>query len=249
VSVSGPSIEVLAETGSTNADVLARLRAGDAVSEGQWLVALRQTAGRGRLGRSWDDGAGNFMGSTPVRCGAGDPPAATLALVAGLALHETCAPLAPGVDLRLKWPNDLMAGGVDGAGKVAGILLERQGDCVVIGIGVNLSVAPPLADRKTAALAGFGEVPELERFARLLADAFAAELARWRLAGLPALLRRWQAAAHPAGTMLTVQGPGNEAVHGTFAGLADDGGLQLRLADGTTQVVHSGEVQLAAKGD
>ena len=60
-------IQTVAETGSTNADLAARLRSGERVGEGDWLVADRQVAGRGRQGRPWSDGAGNFMGSTVVR--------------------------------------------------------------------------------------------------------------------------------------------------------------------------------------
>ncbi|HNJ48148.1 MAG TPA: biotin--[acetyl-CoA-carboxylase] ligase, partial [Novosphingobium sp.] len=101
-------IRFIPETGSTNADLAARLSAGEAVPEGEWLVADRQSAGRGRQGRTWFDGMGNFMGSTVVRPGPGDPPISTLALVAGLAVHETVAPLIPPPQrAMLKWPNDV----------------------------------------------------------------------------------------------------------------------------------------------
>ena len=110
--------------------------------EGHWLVADRQTAGRGRQGREWFDGAGNFMGSTVVHPAFGDPAPGSLALLAGLALHRghrhapATAPRA-----MLKWPNDVMIGNA----KLAGILLEREGDTVVVGIGVNLVSAPRIA--------------------------------------------------------------------------------------------------------
>ncbi|MFC3214689.1 biotin--[acetyl-CoA-carboxylase] ligase [Novosphingobium panipatense] len=100
-------IEVIAETGSTNAELSGRLAAGDRVPEGHWLVADRQTAGRGRLGRSWDGDAGNFMGSTVVRVTSADPAPASLALLSGVAVHETAALFAP-EGLMLKWPNDLL---------------------------------------------------------------------------------------------------------------------------------------------
>src|SRR3546814_20575349 len=89
------------------------------------------------------------MGSTVVQLRAGDPIAATLALVAGVALARTVATLAPMVDFQLKWPNDVL---IDGA-KCSGILLERTGNAVVIGMGVNLVSAPELSDRPTACLA------------------------------------------------------------------------------------------------
>ena len=75
-------IEYISVTGSTSADLAARLRAAEQVPEGHWLIADRQTAGRGRLGRKWQDGAGNFMGSTVVHTMYSDPPPSTLALVA-----------------------------------------------------------------------------------------------------------------------------------------------------------------------
>jgi BirA family biotin operon repressor/biotin-[acetyl-CoA-carboxylase] ligase len=95
------------------------------------LIADRQTAGRGRMGRDWLDGAGNFMGSTVVHPRFGDPPPSSLALLAGLAMHEVVsAYLPPPHRVMLKWPNDVMIG----SAKLAGILLERVGDAVVVGL-------------------------------------------------------------------------------------------------------------------
>lgn len=232
-------IHYLAETGSTNADVAARIRAGDYLPEGDWLVADRQTAGRGRQGRAWFDGAGNFMGSTVVHRRHGDPDGATLALVAGLAVQEAVAKhLIAGQQSCLKWPNDVLIG----AAKLAGVLLERVEDSVVIGIGVNIASAPDLPDRKTIAL----EAPDRDLFAAELARQFDLELDRWRSFGLPPILSRWLAAAHPLGTPLDVGEPGEAPLRGTFAGLNDEGALLLRLADGSTRVIHAGEVRLAA---
>lgn len=232
-------IEIVAETGSTNSDLLGRLRGGAVVPEGYWLVADRQTAGRGRQGRDWFDGVGNFTGSTVVHLRAGDPAAQTLALIAGLALHEAVAWHVPEAStLRLKWPNDLLAKNA----KVAGILLEAQDNAVVVGIGVNLVSAPELPDRASAALSDFCTAPGRDVFAQDLARSFEAELARWREAGLAAVIRRWTALAHPLGTPLTVDAPGGESLAGAFAGLAPDGALQLRLADGTMRAIHAGDV-------
>jgi BirA family transcriptional regulator, biotin operon repressor / biotin---[acetyl-CoA-carboxylase] ligase len=230
-------IETTAETGSTNADLLARLRGGERVVEGHWLIADRQTGGRGRQSREWLDGAGNFMGSTVVNRAAGDPPVQSLALVAGLAVREACLPhIAPGAKLLLKWPNDLL---LDGA-KLAGTLLEGEGDFVVIGIGVNLVAAPEIPGLRTAAL---GNVPR-DRFAASLAAAFATELQRWRSHGLATLLSRWLCVAHPPGTPLAVHDPTGNRLSGIFDGLADDGALQLRLADGSVRTIHAGDITL-----
>ncbi|WP_296680850.1 biotin--[acetyl-CoA-carboxylase] ligase [Novosphingobium sp.] len=235
-------IKTVPVTGSTNADLAARLAAGERITEGYWLVADRQSAGKGRHGRTWFDGAGNFMGSTVIHVGRCDPPAGTLALVAALAVAEAVTSyLAPPHRVVLKWPNDVLVGNA----KLAGILLEMVGGSVIAGIGVNLKAAPVLSDRDTATLAKFGAPPDRDLFAANLASHLDAEVARWRVYGLEAVLARWQALAHPAGTPLRIGEPGEETLHGTFAGLAADGALQLRLANGTTRTIHAGEVRLA----
>jgi len=235
-------IRTVSQTGSTNADLLAALRSGERVGEGDWLVADRQNAGRGRQGRDWFDGTGNFMGSTIVRLSPRDPSPATLALVTGVAVHEAVLPLlAEASALTLKWPNDLLYAGA----KLAGILLERQDDAIVVGIGVNLAAAPKLPDRATIALAELGPVPSRDFFAQSLATHFAAELDRWRTYGLEPLIRRWEAAAHRSGTALTVNPPGETAICGCFAGLSPEGSLRLRLDNGSERVIHAGDVMLA----
>ncbi|MEY4160675.1 MAG: hypothetical protein RLZZ136_1296 [Pseudomonadota bacterium] len=236
-------LELLATADSTNSELSVRLARGEGVVEGNWLIAERQTAGRGRQGRAWFDGLGNFMGSTVVHATAGDPPLASLALVAGLAVHQAVSAYVPPPSLpQLKWPNDVLVGGA----KLAGILLERVGDAVVVGIGVNLAIAPDLPDRRTLALSAFGPAPDRLHFADALAHCFAEDLARWRSYGLGPVIARWQAAAHPLGTPLLVGEAEDVPLAGTFAGLTDDGALQLQLADGTRRVVHAGEVRLAS---
>ncbi len=230
-------IHTIPETGSTNADLAARLRGGEAVPEGFWLVADRQTAGRGRQGRAWLDGSGNFMGSTVVHPGFGDPPANSLALLAGLAVFEVTSPLLPEPHrVMLKWPNDVLVG----RAKLAGILLEREGEAVIVGIGVNLANAPKLPDRETVALSALGTNPGRDAFAEALARQFTLEVERWRTYGLESIVNRWLAAAHPKGTPLQADG-----LAGAFAGLTPEGALQLRLADGSTRTIHAGEVNLA----
>ncbi|MFT4026397.1 MAG: biotin--[acetyl-CoA-carboxylase] ligase [Novosphingobium sp.] len=230
-------IETVPETGSTNADLAARLARGDGVAEGAWLVADRQTAGKGRLGREWQDGAGNFMGSTLVHLRGGDPSPETLALVAGLAVHDL---VAAKVAAMLKWPNDVLVGGA----KLAGILLERAGNSVIVGIGVNLTKAPQVEGRETIALADLGHQAGRDGFAAALAQQFAADLDRWRSFGLGPIIGRWIAAGHPVGTPLEVDDEGRR-LSGTFAGLTDTGALQLRLADGSLRAIHAGEVRIA----
>ncbi|HEV7340120.1 MAG TPA: biotin--[acetyl-CoA-carboxylase] ligase [Sphingopyxis sp.] len=230
-------MEQVAQTGSTNADLLARLASGEQVGEGHWLIADRQTAGRGRLGRDWNDGQGNFMGSTVVHLTVGDPSAATLALVAGVALAKTVAALAPNINAQLKWPNDLLIGGA----KCAGILMERTGNSVVIGVGVNLVAAPILPDRATATLADKGAAIDRDHFSGALGIAMIDALWTWRQEGVASIVRTWLPLAHPLGTPLRVS---EQGVDGTFDGLAEDGALRLRVAGGETMLVHAGDVEL-----
>lgn len=234
-------IETVAEIGSTNAALLARLGAGEDSPEGDWLVADRQSAGRGRAGRSWFDGFGNFMGSTVAHLRSGDPLPQTLALVAGIAAHKAVLALAPGLgDCQLKWPNDLLVGNA----KLAGILLERQGDAVVVGIGVNLAQAPQLADRATASLAGLGHAVERDAFAEALAQEWQWALTRWHCDEWSALRQEWMARAHRPGTLISVNDSEHGLLMGAFAGIDDNGVALLRLADGATRAIHAGDIDL-----
>jgi BirA family biotin operon repressor/biotin-[acetyl-CoA-carboxylase] ligase len=125
----GWRVEVVASTASTNADVAARARAGEA--PGFVLVAEDQTAGRGRLGRPW---------TSPPRAGLTfsmlltAPPSPWVPLLAGVAVARALRDVA-GLAPRLKWPNDVL---VDGR-KIAGILAEVSSGLVVVGVGLNVS--------------------------------------------------------------------------------------------------------------
>lgn len=210
----------------------------DAV-EGEWLVALSQEAGRGRHNRHWQSLDGNFFGSTLIDLRSGDPDAPSLALVAGLALIDAVEHVAPGAPLSLKWPNDLMMG----RAKLAGILLERSGDRVVAGFGVNLAVAPQIEGRETASLVDYTLMPP-QAFAPLLAGSFARLLSAWRMAEPTALVRAWETKAHPIGTRLTVHGGPDDRISGSFAGLEMDGSMRLTLDDGRTEIIRAGDVSV-----
>jgi BirA family biotin operon repressor/biotin-[acetyl-CoA-carboxylase] ligase len=171
----------------------------------------------------------------------GDPPAPTLALVAAVALDQLVAGHVGAARTRIKWPNDLL---VDGA-KLAGILLERAGDAVVVGFGVNLAGHPEALERPATSLAAAGiEPPEPGTFLIDLAESFAHWLGRWRSEGLEVVRQRWLDRAHPIGTALVAQGADGQAVEGLFDGLDESGALRLRLADGSAHVMHAGDVFL-----
>lgn len=230
------TIRVVGETGSTNVDLLAAVDAGAA--EGTWLRAERQTAGRGRVGRRWANGAGNLFASTIVRLGPGDPPAPTLTLVAAIALGEAVASISPGL-VTIKWPNDLLIAGA----KLSGILLERgAGNAVVIGFGVNLASHPDLSDRPTTSLSDHGIGIEPATLLELLRTRFAEWLDRWRERDLAAVRTAWEAMAYPRGTRLRVRLPDGGEREGAFDGLDAYGALRLMARDGSVTLVHAGDV-------
>ena len=226
-------IRVVERAGSTNSDILADHEA----VEGDWLVALEQSAGKGRQGRTWVSARGNFYGSTLVELRPGDPPAPTLSLAAGLALIEAVDTAFPAQPLMLKWPNDLMLLGK----KLAGILLERSGDRIAVGFGVNLATAPALTDRQAASLGG--QVGP-EAFAPLLAASLSRLLDLWRASDPALLAHAWLAKAHPLGTPLTVHSGKEEMIMGRFAGLEKDGALRLATEGGAIEIVRAGDVAL-----
>lgn len=137
----------------------------------------------------------------------------------------------------LKWPNDLTLGG----SKLAGVLLERSGDRVAVGFGVNLASAPSLPDRKAATLSG--KIAS-QAFAPLLAASFSRMLMLWRTATPQAFAQAWLARAHLPGTRLTVHVSSNETISGRFAGLEPDGALRLMLDSGAIELIRAGDVDL-----
>jgi BirA family biotin operon repressor/biotin-[acetyl-CoA-carboxylase] ligase len=222
------AIRTVAETGSTNDDVAALAREG--APEGLWLRAERQSGGKGRQGRVWQSPPGNLYASTLVRVDPKHPPPPTLALVAAVVLHEAVSRYTSRA--KIKWPNDIIIN----RAKLAGILLERQADAVVIGFGVNLAYHPEDLDRPAASL-GARVAPDA--LLRRLAVCFETWLERWKTEGLAPIRAAWLAAAHPVGTPLVSGG-----TEGAFDGLDETGALRLRLADGAIRVVHAGDVFL-----
>ena len=217
------------------------LAASGSVAEGDWLIADAQTAGRGRMGRGWASPPGNLYASLLVMLRPTDPQPATLALVAAVALVDTLRIWVPGHRLAIKWPNDVLAGGA----KLSGILLERGGDAVVAGFGVNQLFHPPGLDRPATSIAALaGTAPDPATVLDALAETFTHWLVRWRGEGLAPVRAAWLDRAHPVGTALSAALPDGHCIDGLFDGLTDDCALRLRLADGSVRVIHAGDVFL-----
>jgi BirA family biotin operon repressor/biotin-[acetyl-CoA-carboxylase] ligase len=159
---------VVAETGSTNADALAAAR--DGAAEGLVIAAEAQAAGRGRLGRGWQSLPGGSLTFSVLLRTAAVPAGARgwVPLLTGVAVARAVR-RATGVQARLKWPNDVLAG----AGKLAGILAEQAGDAIVVGVGLNVlgtAAQLPVATATSLELLGAGEADRTELLAEILTE-------------------------------------------------------------------------------
>ena len=210
------------------------------------LLAERQLGGRGRLGRAWASPlAANLYLSLDRQFDGGLARLAGLSLVAGIAAAEALRE-ATGLDIRLKWPNDLW---LDGR-KLGGLLVEGGGEHggparAVIGLGLNVRMPEAFArdiDQAWIDLAERCEPPSRNHLAAALLSAWLPALATFDREGLPAFLPRWQALDALAGRRVRLLS-GQQACDVEALGLADDGGLRVRDAKGE-RVVYSGEVSV-----
>ncbi|MDQ1742589.1 MAG: BirA family transcriptional regulator [Pseudonocardiales bacterium] len=246
-------VETVAETGSTNADLLAAAATG--APAGTVLVAELQSGGRGRLGRSWISPAGAGLTCSMLLRPA--PPVPTwgwLPLLTGLALSRTLGSAA-----RLKWPNDVLFGA--GGGKVAGILVQSgdlaQGEglvenagrgAVVVGLGLNVSTGRdelPVETATSLLLQGHRELDRAELLVAFLSR-FDGLYTGWQAHGGDALAsglaEGYRAGCATLGTEVSVE-LGNRTLLGTAVDVDVDGRLRVRPVDGGTPVaIAAGDV-------
>ncbi len=234
----GYGVEILEETGSTMDE--ARTRASAGVPGPVWVMARRQTSGRGRRGNVWRDPGGNLAATLLLRPKMGAKDAARLSFVSSLAVADMLGALAPDKRIQTKWPNDALIEG----GKVSGILLESEGqgdhlEWVSVGIGVNLAHAPeptPGAAFPPVSLAALlGEAPDAEDALRELAAAFARWLDIYRAQGFAPLRESWLARAARLGERIEARLP-RETLSGVFADIDSDGALVLETPQGTRKI-------------
>jgi len=265
-------IEVVPSTGSTNADLLARAlagqgpgqQAGQGQPEGVLLAAEEQTAGRGRIGRTWTSPPYAAL-TFSLLLHPAVPPARRgwLPLLAGVAVAAAVTEVT-GVETRLKWPNDVLAGDIlaggvlaghalVGQGKLAGILAEAAGDAVVVGIGLNVSTEPaelpgPGPGALPATSLRAAGATDLNRENLLLA--ILARFERWYLAwrqaggdpdrsGLRAEYTRMSATI---GRSVRAELPGGQALSGLAVGVDSDGRLLVRVSPGSEVAVAAADV-------
>ncbi|SDX20399.1 BirA family transcriptional regulator, biotin operon repressor / biotin-[acetyl-CoA-carboxylase] ligase [Roseicitreum antarcticum] len=236
---------VLAEVDSTNAEAARRARD---LTQPTWILALRQTAGRGRRGRAWVDPTGNFAATLVMRPAGPPGAAAQRSFIAALALFDACVAVTGRPDgFALKWPNDVLLNGC----KLAGILLESLGSVggsgggsvgvsgawvahLAIGIGVNLRNAPPAQDGAVRPVnlwdeAGAAVTPE--EFLDALAPAFAHYEAQFTTYGFAPIRNAWLARAARLGETITARTV-TESYDGVFETIDDSGALILNTARG-----------------
>ncbi|MDO9411733.1 MAG: biotin--[acetyl-CoA-carboxylase] ligase [Pseudolabrys sp.] len=226
--------------GSTNAEALARARAGERGA--LWISAQAQEAGRGRRGSPWTSPPGNLYATLLLSDPSPQPKAPQLAFVAALALHDTVAECAPQVGplLKVKWPNDLLLGGA----KIAGILIEGESSpsfAVVIGIGVNCNAHPPNTPYPATNLREAGALVTPSQLLPALSQAMQRRLHQWaRGEGFAAIRGDWLKRAAGLGKDIRVRLPERE-FSGRFEGL-DDAGHLLVLGPAGLATVTAGEV-------
>jgi BirA family biotin operon repressor/biotin-[acetyl-CoA-carboxylase] ligase len=226
-----PLVELLDEVDSTNNEAHRRAAAG---TRGPiWIATRRQTAGKGRSGRTWVEASrGNVAATLLFVPGCAPARLPELSLVAGVATFDVVAECLGGSEAgqaELKWPNDVL---IDGA-KVSGILIESgnySAETVsLIGIGINVATAPNVTDRAVTHLAAHG----CTRDAGAVLDLLVARTEHWLSIwsaddGFAAIRSAWGERAIPIGRPLEIktnEGP----VAGAFAGLDTDGALLMDL--------------------
>ena len=240
------AVEVVESTGSTNADLLARA-AG--LRQATLLVALEQTAGRGRAGRSWlSEAGGSLTFSLAWRFDGPLQGLLGLPLAVGVALAEALAALD--LKVQLKWPNDVLR---DGA-KLAGVLIETQaapggGQWAVIGVGLNLLMPDELETRIGRKAAGAPWLAQMDRDVLMAAllDSLALHLALFGQAGFAPFTERWNRLHAWQGQVVAIVDHGAVLHEGVAAGVDDSGRLLLDTAQGRIAVM-AGDVSLRMKG-
>jgi BirA family biotin operon repressor/biotin-[acetyl-CoA-carboxylase] ligase len=237
----GYGLKEFDEIDSTNEE--ARRLAASGERGPVWITAGRQTAGRGRRGRKWDSPTGNLAATLLLGPGKCASECAQLSFVSALAVSDTVASFTPDADVKVKWPNDVLANGR----KVAGILLESASQgadplFLAIGIGMNLKMHPSDTEFPATSLPALGISAPLARHALLeLAGAFAKWYEVWRADGFLPIRDAWLARAAGLGTRIRVRLT-NEETMGIFEGIDATGALLLRETQDRVRTIAAGEV-------
>ncbi len=237
-------IEVMAQANSSNAVLLQRASQGS--SSGTLLAVELQTAGRGRLGRTWHTGLGNALTFSLLwRFDCGLNALSGLSLAVGLAIVRTLQPIAA-QQVSLKWPNDVLTT----HGKLGGVLIEAQGDmlgpcAVVIGIGINCSLPLHLEQRIDQPASALDQVCECKLDRNELLASLLKELARvlddFAVHGFASMRAEWESHHARQGQVLRLHMPDGSVIEGVARGVTDIGELRVEMQQGIRNF-NSGEV-------
>lgn len=247
----GVGLKVFDETGSTNTDAMDHARAGG--SAPCWFVTTMQTAGRGRRKRVWIAPRGNLASSVLELLHVTPSVAATLGFAAGLALEKALrqismeavlrAPDCAANDYRLKWPNDILAGG----GKLAGMNLEAEERpngrlAVVVGIGTNVVAAPDNMPYATASLNALGVSASAEDLFAALSDTWQEMRGIWDNGrGFPDIRKLWLERAAGLGQAVSIKS-GTTVISGIFDTIDDTGCMIVVTMDRKRIPIAAGDV-------
>lgn len=236
-------IDVVEETGSTNADLLARAAEGEDIA-GKVLFAEFQSAGRGRHGRRWTAPPRSQLIVSFGVDTAGVPADAWgwLPLATGVAIVDAVRAVT-GIDPGLKWPNDVLVGPPETARKLAGILAEMAPtQVVVVGLGLNVTLtAEEAPDPRATSLAQLGaEAVDRNPLAQALLRSLAARIESWRR-GDPSLAADYRARSVTIGSQVRASLPGDRSVEG-LAESVDDLGRLVIDTGGERVTVSAGDI-------
>ena len=236
---------VLDEIDSTNREAFRRAEAGEAGP--LWIMARRQTAGRGRSGRQWTSEPGNLYASLLVRLACSPAVIPQLSLLAGVAVVEAIGKAAGSTPagLRLKWPNDVLIGQAKCAGILAESISGHDAVIAVIGTGLNLAWHPTDLGRAATNLSEHGLQISPDAMLGSLAEAMQRWLAVWACGqGFAQVRAAWLERAGPLGESCSVN-TGAERIEGTFVGLDPGGALLMQDREGRQRSITFGDVMLA----
>ena len=235
---------ILDETESTNSEAL---KLAESTDKPTFVVAKKQTNGRGRIDRSWSDPSGNFSGSILIKIDEDLQNLALRSFVAALSVFDAIdQKIGKEHELLIKWPNDLLLNGK----KICGILLETRNfgtvSALVIGIGVNLLSSPNLDKNQNiiikpgSILAETGVKLDPIDFSELIADQYVLREKQFRTMGFSKIRKIWMDRATKLGKRITARTP-NFEYHGIFDSV-DEKGQLIIINNGEKKKIAAAEI-------
>ena len=204
-----------------------------------WIFADEQTAGRGRLGRAWVSASGNLYSTFVFTFTAPQATASQISFVGALAIHDVASSFITNADISLKWPNDCLINDA----KFSGVLAEMHDGNMILGMGLNVLHHPTDLPYRATCLQNHAAKVALDDVKAVLQLKLKKWLQIWDNGnGYQHIHRAWEARCSAIGKPMSLD-TGRTMLHGTFMGLAPDGGLVLNH-DNTTSIHYAGDVRI-----